>query len=92
MSTITYPFLVEVALYIVGNPSAIYHKCSINNVMTGTKLLHSMVVKSNNGRPIYHVLQGLITNTDNMIIFVLRGAATSVQGLYLLDNESTSKK
>ena len=90
--TITYLLSVAVVHCIVGEPYLLYHKCLINHATTCAKLLYGMVAKANNGCPVYHILPGLITSIDDTAIFVFRGTTTSVQGWYLLDNESTGKK
>ena len=92
MSTIMYLFSVTVAHYIVGNLSAFYYKRLINHASVGAKIFHRMVVKANIGRFIYHVLLGSITSIDDTIIFVFRGASTSLHASYLLDNASNGKK
>ena len=47
---------------------------------------------ANNNAPIYNVLPGLITSTDDTTVFVFKGAMKELEGWYLIDKNHDQSK
>ena len=58
----------------------------------GALKLTELVSVANNNAPVYNVLPGLITSTDDTTVFVFKGATKELEGWYLLDKSHTAHK
>ena len=55
-------------------------------------MLVQLVSSANDNAPIYNVLPGLITSTDDTTVFVFKGETQELEGWYLVDKNHDNSK
>ena len=93
LSTICYLFTVAVAHILIGVPDPKYNTTIKANKLTkGAQKLVRLVSIANNNAPIYNVLPGLITSTDDTTVFAFKGETKELEGWYLVDKKHNQSK
>ena len=92
LSTICYLFTVACAHLLIGTPDPKFNNLRENKLTKGAQILKKLVSEANNNAPIYNVLPGLITSTDDTTVFVFKGATKELEGWYLLDKKHIASK
>ena len=92
LSTICYLFTVACTHLLIGVPHPKYNHIKSNRLSKGARELIKLVSIANNNAPIYNVMPGLITSTDDTTIFVFKGATKELEGWYLMDKSHSGGK
>ena len=80
LSTISYLFTIAASHLIIGTCDPQYNIPSLSTATKGARDLVSLVSRANKNAPIYPVLPGLITSTDDTTVFVFKGTAKESKG------------
>ena len=93
LSTISYLFTVAAAHLLIGVPDPKFNTVMKKHKITkGARMLVQLVSSANDNAPIYNVLPGLITSTDDTTVFVFKGETQELEGWYLVDKNHDNSK
>ena len=92
ISTICYLFIVVCTHLLIGVPHPKYNHIKSNWLSKGARELIKLVSIANNNAPIYNVMPGLITSTDDTTVFVFKDATKVLEGWYLLNKSHSGGK